>query len=112
MDHPALAAVQPLEAVDADVGDARPCAFHAVADLLEGGEHAPEHPLVRRFVCVEDDGPRVAGERFLQRHARCITPAQAGKRSATSGLPCERSAMTTGLFARCGCRCSSTLALR
>ena len=71
MDQSVLAAVQPLETVYPDVCDAQPCAFHTVADLLQGGKHAPEHPLIRRFVRVEDDGPRVAGERLLQRHARC-----------------------------------------
>ena len=68
--HPCLAAVQPLQTIQANIGSAEARALHAVADSLQVGEHTPELPLIRRLVRFEDDGPGIAGERLLQGHAR------------------------------------------
>ena len=112
IDRPVLAAVQPLEAVQANVGDPKARALDAVADSLQRGEHAR---LKARWYDGSSASRMTAPalrESASSRVMPAVTLAHAGKRSATSGLPRQRSAMTTALSPRCGCRCSSTFALR
>ena len=69
-DEAGLAAVELLQAVQADVGRARLRPLHPVADPLQGGEDLLVHPLVGGLVGLQDGGVGVAGQGLLQGHPR------------------------------------------
>ena len=84
--EPGLAAVELLQAVQADVGRARLRPLHAVADPLQGGEDLLVHPLVGGLVGLQDDGVGVAGQGLLQGHAH-RNPRRGGESVDDHGPP-------------------------
>ena len=81
-----LAAVELLQAVQADVGRARLRPLHPVADPLQGGEDLLVHPLVGGLVGLQDDGAGVARQGLLQGHAH-RNPRRCGEGVDDHGPP-------------------------